>query len=86
MPKIDSCNKTATMEKIRNKVVDTKSHVTIMPPIENPTTGRMLSRYDRNLSKLNFRFVIFFSLPITFIAETREENAIVLLSVVHEED
>jgi len=52
-PNIDSCKKTAMIENSRNSVVETKSHVTMIPAILNPTTLRMLSKYDKNFSKLN---------------------------------
>ena len=63
------------MENKRNKVVETRSHVTIIPAILKPTTLRMLSKYDRNFSKLNrgrFLVACFLNLLMAVAAATVE--------------
>ena len=48
------------MEKRRNMMVETRSHVTMVLRIWNPTTGLMFSRYERNFSKLKLYLVLAF--------------------------
>ena len=73
---------TAMMENNKNNVVDTKSHVTIIPAILKPTTLRMLSKYDKNFSKLNrgrFLVACFLNLLTAVAAATVEAKRGLLL-------